>query len=200
MKRTTSPDDQSGLNHKYFSEMIEANRKTSPTGSKLSNGFKSGSKISQGGRTGSKRSRDFASGSLSGLGNREPLYRSSDNFLGPQTTTNRNTASPFDDFQNTQEISRSGSGPRMLSTNRSRSRYNYAPKTDDLDDIKGNIRKIFEFYVSYGERMNLKFMRSNKFMKLMQVSLVSFQSKFSFGLKILTKKPFSKKIGCWNSS
>jgi len=58
---------------------------------------------------------------------------------------------------------------RRPSTHRSKSRYNYAPKkTDSLDDIKNNLRKIFEYYVSYGERMNLKYMRSNKFLKLMQ--------------------------------
>lgn len=65
--------------------------------------------------------------------------------------------------------SRSGSTRRKTSTARSKSRYNHAPKKNEpMDDIKGNLKKIFEFYVSFGERMNLKYMKSNKFLKLMQ--------------------------------
>jgi hypothetical protein len=89
-------------------------------------------------------------------------------FLGhPKSTTNR-YSSNFNSFTNQpEEFSVSRSIKRQPSTQRSKSRYNYAPKNGDLDDIKVNLRKIFEFYVSYGERMNLKYMRSNKFLKLM---------------------------------
>jgi len=68
-------------------------------------------------------------------------------------------------------ISKSRDFKKKSSTQRSKSRYNYKTKKSEnnsLDDIKGNLKKIFEFYTSYGERMNLKYMRSNKFLKLMQ--------------------------------
>ena len=118
------------------------------------------------------RSRDLSKGSSMIFTSASPQYKKGSTyemFLGvPKSATNR-YSSNFNSFTNQpEEFSGSRSMKRRPSTHRSKSRYNYAPKNGDLDDIKGNIRKIFEFYVSYGERMNLKYMKSNKFLKLMQ--------------------------------
>lgn len=38
----------------------------------------------------------------------------------------------------------------------------------DLDDVKKKLREIFNYYASYGDRLNISNLKSAKFHKLMQ--------------------------------
>ena len=58
----------------------------------------------------------------------------------------------------------------QMSKSASKSRYNQAAgENDGLGaERKAILSKIFQFYTSFGERTNLKNLRSNKFHKMMQ--------------------------------
>jgi hypothetical protein len=60
--------------------------------------------------------------------------------------------------------------PSHMSRSGSKSRYNQsADKPDGLaGEVKALLSKIFQFYTSFGERINLKNLRSNKFHKMMK--------------------------------
>jgi hypothetical protein len=86
--------------------------------------------------------RDLSKRSSTQLTSLSPQYKKGSTyemFLGhPKSATNR-YSSNFNSFTNQpEEFSVSRSMKRRPSTHRSKSRYNYAPKNGDLDDIKVN--------------------------------------------------------------
>lgn len=44
----------------------------------------------------------------------------------------------------------------------------YSNNTGDIDDIKKKLREIFNYYASYGDRLNISNLKSAKFHKMMQ--------------------------------
>lgn len=46
-------------------------------------------------------------------------------------------------------------------------------KTIVIEDIKLNIRIVFKFYTSFGNRNNTRFLKSNKFIKMLSDAQIS---------------------------
>ena len=45
-------------------------------------------------------------------------------------------------------------------------KVNKSQKDNELNEILSKLKEIFEYYCSYGERLNTKILKSNKFIKL----------------------------------